>query len=35
MGPNEVQLSDMTNQIFQTNIPDIWKKECCAIKTKV
>ena len=35
MGPNEVQLSDMVNQFLQVSIPDTWKKECSAIKTKV
>ena len=35
VGPKEVQLSDMTNQFFQMNIPDTWEKECSAIKTKV
>ena len=35
VSPNEVQLSDMTNQFFQMNIPDTWKKECSAIKNNV
>ena len=34
VGPNEVQLSDMTNQFFQMIIQDSWKKECLAIFTE-
>ena len=35
VGPNEVQLSDMTNQFYQMNIQDTWKKGCSVIKTKI
>ena len=34
LGPNEVQLSDMTNQFFQMNIQNTWKKEYSAIFTE-
>ena len=33
--PKEVQLSDKTNQFFQTKFQDTRKKECSAIKTKI
>ena len=33
VGSNEVQLSDKTNQFFQVDIQDTWKKEWSAIKT--
>ena len=31
VGPNEVQLSDLTNQFFRMIIQDPCKKECSAI----